>query len=221
MYQHKWVSGETVQLPVGKAVCIGRNYVAHAKELNNPVPESPLLFIKPASAFCDFAPAITINEQLGRHHYEAELVLLVGKTLDANSKDPLAHIAGIGLGLDLTLRDLQSQLKRQGHPWERAKAFDGSASLTPFLPVTEDELKLPWQFQFWQNDQLKQLGETDNMIFKLPLLLQEICRYFTLLPGDIVMTGTPQGVGELNITDTLALQLGDGERVCSQVQKRS
>ncbi|AOT06522.1 fumarylacetoacetate hydrolase family protein [Pseudoalteromonas luteoviolacea] len=212
MYQHKWVSGETISLPAGKAVCIGRNYVAHAQELNNPIPESPLLFIKPASAFCDFGPAFTINEQLGEHHYEAELVLLVGETITANTQEPLSNICGIGLGLDLTLRHLQSQLKAQGHPWERAKAFDGSACLSAFMPVEGLELTPPLEFKFWQNDQLKQHGETDKMIFKLDHLLQEISRYFTLQPGDIVMTGTPQGVGKLAKGDRLKLELGEAHQ---------
>ncbi|MCF6442243.1 fumarylacetoacetate hydrolase family protein [Pseudoalteromonas luteoviolacea] len=218
MYQHKWVSGEAISFPAGKAVCIGRNYVAHAQELNNPIPESPLLFIKPASAFCDFSPAFTINEQLGEHHYEAELVLLVGETITADTLEPLSHICGIGLGLDLTLRHLQSQLKAQGHPWERAKAFDGSACLSAFIPAKELELTQPLEFRFWQNGQLRQYGETDKMIFKLDHLLQEVTRYFTLQPGDIVMTGTPQGVGKLNVGDSLALQLGDFEQLKSQVQ---
>ncbi|MBQ4879514.1 fumarylacetoacetate hydrolase family protein [Pseudoalteromonas luteoviolacea] len=212
MYQHKWVSGETILFPAGKAVCIGRNYVAHAQELNNPIPESPLLFIKPANAFCDFAPAFTINEQLGEHHYEAELVLLVGETITANTQEPLSHICGIGLGLDLTLRHLQSQLKAQGHPWERAKAFDGSACLSAFMPVEGLELTPPLEFKLWQNDQLKQHGETDKMIFKLGHLLQEISRYFTLQPGDIVMTGTPQGVGKLAKGDRLKLELGEAHQ---------
>ncbi|MDK1290668.1 fumarylacetoacetate hydrolase family protein [Pseudoalteromonas umbrosa] len=221
MYQHKWVSGDAISFPVGKAVCIGRNYVAHAQELNNPIPESPLLFIKPASAFCDLVPAFTINEQFGEHHYEAELVLLVGETITAHTQEPLSHICGIGLGLDLTLRDLQSQLKAQGHPWERAKAFDGSACLSTFVPVKELDLAKPLEFKFWQNGQLKQHGETDKMIFKLNHLLQEITRYFTLQPGDIVMTGTPQGVGKLDVGDLLTLQLGDYEHVQSQVQSLS
>ncbi|KID55420.1 5-carboxymethyl-2-hydroxymuconate delta-isomerase [Pseudoalteromonas luteoviolacea] len=220
MYQHKWVSGEAIPLPVGKAVCIGRNYVAHAQELNNPIPESPLLFIKPSSAFCDFSPVFMINEQLGEHHYEAELVLLVGETITAQTEEPLSSISGVGVGLDLTLRHLQTQLKAQGHPWERAKAFDGSACLSAFIATEGVELSHALEFKFWQNDQLRQHGETDMMIFKLGHLLKEIAQYFTLQPGDIVMTGTPQGVGKLSIGDTLALQLGDCEKVQSQVQSR-
>ena len=140
MYQHKWISEATMNLPVGKAVCVGRNYVAHAKELNNPVPSRPLLFMKPASALCEFGPDIFIHSKKGAHHYEAELVLLVGSTIHCDSTEPLRHIAGVGLGLDLTLRELQAQLKQKGHPWEVAKAFDGSGCITPFIPVTQEQL---------------------------------------------------------------------------------
>ncbi|TQF72748.1 fumarylacetoacetate hydrolase family protein [Pseudoalteromonas luteoviolacea] len=221
MYQHKWISGEEIALPVGKAVCIGRNYVAHAKELNNPIPSNPLLFMKPASALCDFGPEICIDQSKGEHHYEAELVLLVGNLIDSDSAEPLRHVCGVGLGLDLTLRELQTQLKEKGHPWETAKAFDGSGCITPFLPVSEDILSTEMTYQFWQNEVLKQQGKSANMIFNLETLLKEITQFFTLYPGDIVMTGTPEGVGPLGAGDQLKLQLGAGEIFHSSVHGKA
>ncbi|KNC68512.1 fumarylacetoacetate hydrolase family protein [Pseudoalteromonas ardens] len=220
MYQHLWESGDAVALEVGKAVCVGRNYVAHAKELNNPIPDSPLLFIKPASAFCHFQSPLVLNTTLGEHHYEAELVLLVGETIDNHTREPLQHICGIATGLDLTLRELQSKLKQQGHPWECAKAFDNSCSLTPFRAVNGLDENNVLHYRFWQNDALKQHGDSSLMIFSLSSLLTEISRYFTLNPGDIVMTGTPQGVGALNEGDTLALQLQDAPRYSATISVR-
>ncbi|MCG7537596.1 fumarylacetoacetate hydrolase family protein [Pseudoalteromonas sp. OOF1S-7] len=220
MYQHVWNSGDAVALGVGKAVCVGRNYVAHAKELNNPIPDSPLLFIKPASAFCDFQAPLALNAALGEHHYEAELVLLVGETINSNTRAPLQHICGIATGLDLTLRDLQTKLKQQGHPWECAKAFDQSCALTPFTPVQGLDENTELHYRFWQNDVLKQHGDSSLMIFSLATLLSEISRYFTLHPGDIIMTGTPQGVGALKEGDTLTLQLQDAPRYTSSVTVR-
>ncbi|TMP32685.1 fumarylacetoacetate hydrolase family protein [Pseudoalteromonas rubra] len=220
MYQHVWESGESIALPVGKAVCVGRNYVAHAKELNNPIPDSPLLFIKPATALCHFQSPLRLNSTLGEHHYEAELVLLVGSRIDHNTSAPLEHISGIATGLDLTLRDLQSELKQQGHPWECAKAYDNSCSLTPFRPVDGLGESSVLHYAFWQNGQLKQRGDSSLMIFNLHTLLKACARYFTLLPGDIVMTGTPKGVGALQSGDELTLSLLDGPAYSATVDIR-
>ncbi|OCQ18367.1 isomerase/hydrolase [Pseudoalteromonas luteoviolacea] len=221
MYRHKWESDVNMALPVGKAVCVGRNYVAHAKELNNPVPKAPLLFIKPSSALCDFGPETAINLSLGEHHYEAELVLLVGEKIDRSCTVPLNRIAGVGLGLDLTLRALQAELKQKGHPWETAKAFDASGCITPFIPVNKEMLESGLTYQFWQNDTLKQRGDSAHMIFNMAKLLTDIAKFFTLYPGDIVMTGTPEGVGALSIDDDLKLQLGQGNVYRSKVVKQS
>ncbi|KZN64649.1 fumarylacetoacetate hydrolase family protein [Pseudoalteromonas luteoviolacea] len=221
MYRHKWESDVNMALPVGKAVCVGRNYVAHAMELNNPVPNAPLLFIKPSSALCDFGPETAINLSLGEHHYEAELVLLVGRKIDRSCTAPLSHIAGVGLGLDLTLRELQAELKQKGHPWETAKAFDGSGCITPFIPVNKDTLESGLTYQFWQNDTLKQRGDSKHMIFSMARLLTTIAQFFTLYPGDIVMTGTPEGVGALRIGDELKLQLEGSKIYCSKVVNQS
>lgn len=207
MYKHQWQSKQFINLPTGKVVCIGRNYVEHAKELDNPIPSSPLLFIKPATSLVAFDNEVTLNAALGEHHYEAELALLIGTKIDAGTSTPLTHIAGVGLALDLTLRDLQSELKAQGHPWERAKAYDNSCPITPFVPCDENTFTKSIEYRFWQNGELKQHGDSSLMIFPITELLKEVSRYFTLQPGDIVLTGTPKGVGSLAQGDKLKLQL--------------
>ncbi|CCQ09329.1 Fumarylacetoacetate hydrolase family protein [Pseudoalteromonas luteoviolacea B = ATCC 29581] len=208
MYVHRWSDGTPVKLPVGKVVCIGRNYAEHAQELNNPVPDNPILFIKPASAITAFSKELSLHAYLGEHHYEAELALLVGETITRDTVSPLQCIEGMGLALDLTLRALQSELKAKGHPWERAKAFDRSCPLTGFVRKTPQS-KENYEYRFWQNGELKQHGQSSMMLFNLEKLLGEISDYFTLEPGDVVLTGTPKGVGALRHNDRLTLQLGE------------
>ena len=135
-YQHQYVDGTTVHFPLGKVVCIGRNYAEHAAELNNPVPTEPLLFIKPGSCVVPLEGGFVIPEDRGSVHYEAEIAVLIGKPL---SKKPDAEevrdaISGFAPALDLTLRDVQTKLKEKGYPWEIAKSFDGACVLAPFVP---------------------------------------------------------------------------------------
>ena len=205
MYQHQWHTGESINLPTGKIVCIGRNYAAHAQELNNPIPSRPILFIKPSTCLQPFKE-ITLAKRLGEHHYEAELALLIGDTISYGDQDVLTKIAGVGLALDLTLRDVQSELKSKGHPWERAKAYDGSCPVTPFYPLKSSDELASSEYKYWQNGELKQHGKTELMLFNIERLLTEISESFTLMPGDIVLTGTPEGVGVLNHGDELQLQ---------------
>ncbi|WP_105169337.1 fumarylacetoacetate hydrolase family protein [Pseudoalteromonas sp. T1lg23B] len=209
MYRHQWVNGKQIDLPAGKVVCVGRNYVAHAKELNNPIPSVPLIFIKPTTTYQAFDGEMMLDADLGTHHYEAEIALLIGKKLDKHSSAPLEGVVGIGLALDLTLRDEQDKLKKLGHPWERAKAYDGSCPITAFSPVTSIEQLQNNEVRFWLNDELKQVGHSQMMIFPYEKLLFEICRFCTLLPGDVILTGTPEGVGKLMNNASLRLQLND------------
>ena len=198
MYKHRWSNGQSIELPVGKVVCVGRNYSAHARELNNPVPTEPLLFMKPASAISFLDQPITLRDDLGSIHYEAEIAILIGKTLTAVSEEEVVHgISGVGVALDLTLRDLQSKLKEKGHPWEKAKAFDGSCPLSDFVPASqiEDWDSIPIQFSI--DGELRQDGNSGQMLNKIIPLISYISGYFTLQPGDVVLTGTPSGVGEL------------------------
>jgi 2-keto-4-pentenoate hydratase/2-oxohepta-3-ene-1,7-dioic acid hydratase in catechol pathway len=207
-YKHQWLEGKACPWPVGKVVCIGRNYAEHAKELQNPIPDEPLLFIKPASSIQYYGDSLALPADKGEIHYETELALLVGETITAahSPRDMLRAIAGLGLGLDFTLRGLQAQLKAKGHPWEKAKAFDGACALTGFTPVAVNAADY-WQFSCEINGQLRQSGDSRQMLFNLPALLPAIVSYFSLQPGDIVLTGTPAGVGPVTSGDQIHLRL--------------
>ncbi|OHU85999.1 MULTISPECIES: fumarylacetoacetate hydrolase family protein [Pseudoalteromonas] len=209
MYKHQWVNGTEANLPAGKVVCVGRNYVAHAKELNNPVPSVPLLFIKPTTTYQPFTGDIVLDAALGAHHYEAEIALLIGKQLDKHSTSVLDAVVGVGLALDVTLRDEQDKLKKLGQPWERAKAYDGSCPITAFSPITSIEQLKNNEVRFWLNNELKQVGHSQHMIFSYEKLLSDICQFCTLLPGDVILTGTPEGVGKLTNNAEVRLQLNE------------
>ena len=195
---------------LGKIVCVGRNYAAHAKELNNPISTTPLLFIKPASSAVPFAPGFSIPQGQGSVHHELEIALLITKPLkNANEGEVVEAIAGIGLGLDLTLRDVQDKLKEKGHPWERAKSFDGACPLTNFVSVAQFS-KDDWQdigLRLEKNGQLQQQGSSADMLFAILPLIAHMSEHFSLLPGDVVLTGTPAGVGPLESGDSLLCTL--------------
>jgi 2-keto-4-pentenoate hydratase/2-oxohepta-3-ene-1,7-dioic acid hydratase in catechol pathway len=195
---------------LGKIVCVGRNYAAHAAELNNPVPSAPLLFIKPASAAVSLRDPLLLPSGHGAVHHELELAILIGAPLRNTSRaEIIPAIAGIGLAIDLTLRDLQDQLKRDGHPWERAKAFDGAYPLSGFIEVRADLQNLT--LQLWRNGALQQDGHTGQMLFTVLDLIADISRNFSLQPGDVISTGTPAGVGPLVSGDKLVATLGNNE----------
>lgn len=197
------LDGQPFTHPLGKIICVGRNYAAHAAELNNPLPTTPILFIKPATAAAPLAQPVQLPRDRGAVHHEVELSLLIGAELrDAAPAQALAAIAGIGIALDLTLRDLQDQLKKDGYPWERAKAFDGAYPVSDFIGTNGRDLQ-NLTVQLWRNGALQQDGNTSQMLFPVAALLAEISRNFTLRPGDVVSTGTPAGVGPLLSGDTL------------------
>lgn len=208
-YQHSFSDASLANLPMGKVVCVGRNYAEHARELNNPVPSEPLLFLKPATAVVGLGEPLRLPQGLGAVHYETEIALLIGQTLsgEVSAQQAVEAIAGIGLALDLTLRELQDQLKAKAHPWERAKAFDGACPLSPFVRTEQvpDLGNIALQLQI--NGQLRQQGSSAEMITPIVALLRHIATVFTLQPGDVVITGTPAGVGVLNPGDQLLLSI--------------
>ncbi|HET8710760.1 MAG TPA: fumarylacetoacetate hydrolase family protein [Spongiibacteraceae bacterium] len=202
------LNGKPYAHALGKIVCVGRNYAAHAAELNNPIPTEPILFMKPASAACDFAQPLRIPHDRGSVHHETELAILIGAHLsNADAKQAQRAIAGIGIALDLTLRDLQDKLKKEGQPWERAKAFDGAYPISHFIDATNIDLQ-NLSLQLYRNDHLQQDGNTSQMLFGVVDLIVEISKNFSLQPGDIVSTGTPAGVGPLQSGDRLVALLG-------------
>ncbi|RRJ82487.1 fumarylacetoacetate hydrolase family protein [Aestuariirhabdus litorea] len=217
-YQHQWYEGREIDLPVGKVVCVGRNYAAHALELNNPIPDTPILFIKPSTALVPLEESLSLPSQWGEVHYETELAILVGEPLSgAGPEQAVAAITGIGLALDLTLRDLQSELKSKGHPWERAKAFDGACPLSRFVPVAELGALDKLHFTLSINGEPRQSGDSGQMLTPIAALLAHASESFTLLPGDVVLTGTPAGVGVLQARDQLQLDLQSRARFSTRV----
>ena len=206
-YQHQYLDGSSFPHALGKVVCVGRNYAEHAKELNNPIPSEPLLFIKPATSAVALADGIRLPRGRGAVHYETEIALLIGTPLGGvvSAEEAGQAIAGVGLALDLTLRELQDQLKGKGHPWERAKAFDGACPLSPFAPLEQAPALTDLPLQLHINGELRQQGNSAEMITPIIALLQHIAGVFTLLPGDVVITGTPAGVGVLQPGDQLQL----------------
>ena len=203
---------------VGKVVCVGRNYAAHARELGNEVPSSPILFMKPASSIVwinSESDNRLVRPEVARYgdtHYEAELCIQLSADLSAATIEQAKQaIGGVTLGLDLTLRDLQSQLKDKGQPWERAKCFDGACVLADWLEVQAFDDFTQVSYQLYINDELKQDGDSTLMLFPIYELLAEISHAFSLQAGDVIMTGTPSGVGILQAGDNLKLVLATHE----------
>lgn len=202
----------------GKVICVGRNYAAHAAELNNPIPDEPILFLKPITSLCSFADKIKIPTHRGAVHHELELALLVGQPLSHASIDEVQKgIVGVGLALDLTLRDLQTELKKKSLPWDRAKGFDGACPISDLLPLPDDFWNQPSHFQLFRNGQLQQQASTDQMLFKMDQLVAYMSTQFTLLPGDIILTGTPAGVGPLHPEDEITAVLSGQLEISARV----
>ncbi|NRD73768.1 fumarylacetoacetate hydrolase family protein [Shewanella sp. VB17] len=178
-----------------KVVCVGRNYVEHIKELGNEVPESILLFVKPNSAISTTLTSFH-HEAI---HYEAELCLLFEK----------GRFSAVGIGLDLTKRSLQNELKAKGLPWERAKAFDGSVILSEFVEI--ETLSEQLNFELSINGFKTQVGHIELMMNSPEQILTEITDFMSLQDGDIVMTGTPKGVGIVHANDLFEVRLFDGQ----------
>ncbi len=217
-YQHI-LDGKTLDLPVGKVVCVGRNYAAHAKELNNPLPTTPILFMKPSMAMVRLEDGFAIPQQQGECHHELEMAVLIGQPLKKADCDAAKNaILGFGIGLDLTLRELQNKLKEKSHPWEVAKAFDGANPLSVF--VAADKIPHPdnMDIELRVNGVVRQHGNTADMITPVYPLLAYMSQHFTLLPGDVIMTGTPAGVAALKVGDQLVLRMADLLEVASRVQ---
>ena len=207
-------ANERLRASIGKVVCVGRNYAAHAEELGNEVPKAPILFMKPASSVVSIRQGVVRpNPALyGETHYEAELCVQLAADLSAATiEEAKQAIGGVTLGLDLTLRELQAELKEKGHPWERAKCFDGACVLGDWLDPQVFGDFTDVHYQLTINDALKQDGDSALMLFPVYELLVNISHAFSLQAGDVIMTGTPSGVGALQTGDQLSLKLGAHE----------
>ena len=186
-----------------KIVCIGRNYAEHAKELNNPVPTEPLFFIKPDSAVLRNNDDFYLPDFSEDVHYEAEIyVKLHKKGKNIQEKFAASYYAELGIGIDITARDIQQKCKEKGLPWEKAKAFDGSAVIGKFCNKSVLNLE-NIRFQLERNEEIVQDGESSHMLWKIDELIAYVSQYFTLKIGDVLFTGTPAGVGRVETNDQL------------------
>jgi 2-keto-4-pentenoate hydratase/2-oxohepta-3-ene-1,7-dioic acid hydratase in catechol pathway len=187
-----------------KLICIGRNYVDHIKELENERPSDPVVFLKPDTAILLKKQPFFIPEFSNDVHHEVEILVKikkVGKYIDR--KFAHKYYDEIGLGIDFTARDLQSQLKAKGLPWEKAKAFDGAAVVGKWLPKHQFKDINDVNFSLKRNDTTVQSGNTKLMLWKIDELIEYVSKYFTLKIGDIIFTGTPAGVGKVSPNDQL------------------
>jgi len=193
-----------------KIICIGRNYVDHAKELNNPVPKIPVFFMKPDSALVIRNRPFFYPEFSKDVHHELEVVLKISR-LGRSIQEKFAsrYYSEIALGVDFTARDLQREMKEKGLPWEIAKGFDYSAPVSAFFPVSElgDIHKLDFSLKL--NGKLVQQGNTKDLIFSFEKIISYVSQFITLKTGDLIFTGTPAGVGPVQINDHLEAFIGD------------
>lgn len=191
-----------------KIICVGRNYAAHAKELANEVPTQPLIFLKPDTALCLANKDFYHPEFSKDIHFECEIVYRIsreGKYIA--SKFAWDYIDGIGLGIDFTARDLQNEIKKNGHPWTLAKMFNDSAPVSKMLDPNDFPDHKNLNFELRVNGESRQIGNSSNMIFPLEVLIEYISKFITLKKGDLIFTGTPEGVGKVNVGDHLQGQL--------------
>ena len=196
-----------------KIICIGRNYLAHVKELDNALPTEPMFFMKPETALLPAGEPFPYPDFSKEIHYETELVLHICKTAKAiDEKKASEYYDAITVGIDFTARDLQSRCKAKGHPWEIAKAFDYSAPIGKFKKISELKNADDIAFGMKLNGEWVQQGHSRDMIFSFDRIIAHVSRFVTLNEGDIVFTGTPQGVGEVHVGDRLELFL-EGESV--------
>lgn len=197
-------------LPAGNIYCIGRNYAAHARELNNPVPSRPVIFTKP-SVSLTFDGTILIPSFVKEPHFETELVVAVGREgKNVPEDEALSLVAGYGIGIDVTARDIQQDLKEKSHPWFLAKGLDTFAPVSKFVPAAR--VNDPQELSFFLdiNDERRQTGNTSHMLFPVKKLISTLSRFVTLTPGDLLFSGTPEGVGKLFDHDSLYANLESG-----------
>jgi 2-keto-4-pentenoate hydratase/2-oxohepta-3-ene-1,7-dioic acid hydratase in catechol pathway len=187
-----------------KIICIGRNYVKHIEELQNERPDEPVVFLKPDSAILLKQHPFVIPEFSDDVHHEVEILVKINK-VGKYIEPKFAHnyYDEIGLGIDFTARDLQAKLKEKGLPWEKAKAFDGSAVIGDFYPKNDYDSLENMEFKLVKNGEIVQLGNTSHMLWKIDELIAHVSQFFTLKKGDIIFTGTPEGVSAVKPNDIL------------------
>lgn len=193
---------------IGKIVCLGRNYAEHARELGNEVPAAPVIFMKPATAVIYDGGTVQIPAWSQACHHEVELALLIGtECRDVAPEQAMEHVAGFGVAIDMTLRDVQDRLKSKGLPWEIAKGFDTSCPLSDFVPASAVTDPQDLTLRLSVNGGERQNGTTAAMIHRVPQIVAHISGIFTLEPGDVILTGTPSGVGPVVAGDVMEAEI--------------
>jgi 5-carboxymethyl-2-hydroxymuconate isomerase len=202
------LKGTAKTLRVGKVVCLARNYRDHIKELGNEIPEKPVLFIKPSSSIIGHREPVVIPAFSQDCQHEVELAVLIGKWgKNINAKDALEYVAGYGVAIDMTLRDVQNDLKKKGLPWEIAKGFDTACPLSDFIPAGNVADPHNLRITLEVNGQRRQDGSTAQMMRPIPEILQAVSAVFTLEEGDVILTGTPAGVGPVKVGDRMIAEI--------------
>jgi acylpyruvate hydrolase len=207
------------QFPIGKIVCLARNYAEHARELGNETPAAPVLFMKPASSVIADGEAVVIPAYSQECHYEVELALLIGKRAHNVKEDTaMEHLAGYGVAIDMTLRDVQNGLKAKGLPWEVAKGFDTACPLSDFVPADTVGDPHNLRLSLTVNGEKRQDGCSCDMINRIPRIIAHVSGIFTLEPGDVILTGTPAGVGPVVAGDVMEAAIEHVGRLRISVQ---
>ncbi len=207
--KYKFTDG--LEVEVGTMYCVGKNYSKHAAEMGDKPSKEPVIFMKPPTAYAQNGSEIYIPNISKLPHHEVELIAVIGKECrNINRTDAIKHIAGYGVGIDLTLRDLQNDAKKNGLPWTVAKGFARSAPISEIIPATNYGDKIPdFELTLKVNDEIKQKTNTKDMTRRLDKLIEYLSKIFILEPGDCVFTGTPEGVGPVKSGDILSANLSN------------
>jgi 2-keto-4-pentenoate hydratase/2-oxohepta-3-ene-1,7-dioic acid hydratase in catechol pathway len=207
------------QFPIGKIFCLARNYAEHARELGNETPAAPVLFMKPATSVIGDGDTVRIPAYSQECHYEVELAVLIGKECRAvSAENAMEYVAGYGTAIDMTLRDVQNALKAKGLPWEIAKGFDSACPLSDFVPAWAVADPHNLRLHLSVNGEKRQDGCSSDMINRVPQIIAHISVIFTLEPGDVILTGTPAGVGQVVAGDVMEAEIEGVGRLNINVQ---
>jgi len=213
------IKNSTDTIVVRKIFCMAKNYAKHIEETASEKPDMPILFIKPDTAIIKNGGTVMLPEESNNVHYEIEMVCIIGKSgKHINFENAMDYVYGYAVGIDVTLRDIQLQAIKSGHPWSIAKGFDTSAPISEIIPKEKVDDPYNLGLRLWLNGELKQDGNTNNMIFKLEEIISYLSRFFTLERGDLIYTGTPSGIGPILSGDRIRAEISNLVTLDVQIQ---
>jgi acylpyruvate hydrolase len=208
------------EITVGSIFCLGQNYPLHAREMKSDVPTAPVIFMKPATAICRNGDPVRIPPISLEVHHEVELIVAIGKGgRDIPQSEAFSHVLGYAVGLDMTLRDVQAEAKKKGHPWTVAKGFDTSAPISDILPPSAIGNPHSLTLRCSVNGSVRQEGSTADMVFSIDKIISYLSSIFTLRRGDLIFTGTPAGVGPVKPGDTIEAEIAGIVRITHPVEQ--